>query len=187
VAEAEYEIHQSEKDDLNEGWIRVRSKGLEGKIKNRRPVCLVKDTATGKKVFVEALYADDNWLKNRRREHEQHLLLSQKNLIFLSAWYRHRLGLDELAPFTDRRLDIASDANFWRRIGWQLRACEQHPQIAVVMSTVLAVVGAGFGLVGIAAWLQSANWPIYFWALVALLGLIVILRAFLPLASRAQN
>jgi hypothetical protein len=187
VAEEPYEVHQDEKEDLNEGWIRLRNPRLKKKIKNRRPVCLVKDAVSGKKIFVETLYADDPWLSGRRHETKQRLLASPKNLIFLSAWYRHRLGLDELAVPTDRLLDIAPDANFCRKIIWQLRACEQHPQIAVVMSTVLAIMGAGFGVVGVAAWLQSAKAPIGVWAPVAVLGLVVILRGLVPLATRAQN
>ena len=67
---------------------------------------------------------------------------------------------------------------------WQLRACARHPQIAVVMSRVLAVVGTGLGIVGLAAVLKEAQWPgsvwqaVVSWQAVAALGFVVFVLGF---------
>jgi len=85
-----YEIHHVDREDLNEGWIWVRNENLKESIENHRPVLLIKDTGTRKKVCCETVYADDTWLQNRRKPMNPPYT---KNMVFMSGWYRHASGL----------------------------------------------------------------------------------------------
>jgi len=176
-----YEIHQVEREDLNEGWIWLRNKRLRDRIENRRPALLVKDETSGRKVCCEILYADETYLHNRRNWISED---NQNNLLFLSAWYRQRLGIEgEAGPL--RRFDVRVTGNFFRTIWWQLRACARHPQIAVVLSTVLAIVGTGLGILGAAAIFKDTHWII--WYVLGPVGLVITLLGFMPLVLRARN
>jgi hypothetical protein len=112
----------------------------------------------------------------------------EKNLIFLSAWYRHHLGISDSRPF-EIDLDIKQTNSRLRQIWWQLRACARHPQIAVVMSTVLAFIGTGLGIVGVAAVLKEFVLIEFFeqpWPALALIGLVICGLGFAPLFKRAR-
>lgn len=178
-----YVIHQVEREDLNEGWIWVRSERLKTKIENRRPVVRVRDTRSGKKVCCEALYADDAYMRNRRHQLPEN---AWNNTVFLSGWYRRRLAIEDSVG-EKRELEIKQTKRLWT-IVWQLRACASHPQIAVVMSTVLAIVGTGLGIVGAATVLKDARWvKEYAWEALALLGVVTTLLGVAPLVSRARS
>jgi len=110
----------------------------------------------------------------------------ENNLVFLSAWYRRRLGIETKAG---SKISLKITETDWRlrTMWWQLRACARHPQIAVVMSTVLAVVGTGLGIVGLAAVFKEVRWLGCVWQGVAVLGFAVFVLGFWPLALRAKN
>ena len=236
-----YEWHQTDREDLNEGWIWVRANNtttnkLRERTKDRRPVLLLKHQSKSvwrrsKSVCCETLWADPRFLRNRRypiligtikdvasqadfkvvkvvdeeevetpvhvgsytkfelsdgtASDEKMLTTGQPvcvrgkektdggpvqvykvtfdfngNLIFLSAWYRHCLGIDIEEPGSKICLKVVTP-KWWllQPPWWQLRACARHPQIAVVMSTVLAVIGTGLGIVGLAAVLKDFLGP----------------------------
>ena len=115
------------------------------------------------------------------------------NLVFLSGWYRRRLGIKKKHGEIIN-LDIMEPKSRLKTLQtmcWQLRACALHPQIAVVMSTVLAVVGTGLGIVGLAAVLKDVHWPGSVWGAVvsaiAVFGFAVFFLGFRPLYLRAKN
>ena len=106
-------------------------------------------------------------------------------MVFLSSWYRHQLGISRPrgSPIS---LDVETTENPLRSMWWQVRACARHPQIIVVMSTVLAVVGAGLGIVGLAAVLKEIEIESFeVWEAIALLGVVVVFLGFAPLARRS--
>ena len=107
-----YEIHRVEREDLNEGWIWLRNENLKPRIENRRPVLRVRDTASGKNAYCEVLYAEDTYLCNRRHPISRD---RQNNLVFLSAWYRRRLGIEN-EPIPCKRQFEIEDPNFWKSI-----------------------------------------------------------------------
>jgi hypothetical protein len=178
-----YEIHQVEREDLNEGWIWLRNEELKNNIENRRLTLRVTDELSGKNVCCEVLYADDTYLDNRRHPIPQ---TNQHRMLFLSAWYRHRLGVEGKVG-TSRRFDIKLTSNPLRAMWWQIRACVRHPQIAVVMSTVLAIVGTGLGIVGVAFVFKDVNWAAYIWQAAAGLGFVITLFGLVPLLLRVKN
>ncbi len=183
----QYEWHQAERVDMNEGWIWVRNEVLRAEIEERRPVLLLK--RGGESLCCEVLWADDTWLGNRNHPIRASGISAKDKLVFLSAWYRRRLGIDfkKDPPGSKIELTILPAKSRMRTMWWQLRACARHPQIAVVMSTVLAVIGAGLGIIGVAAVLEAVFKIWWIWIPVALVGVAVILLGFRPLYLRAKN
>src|SRR5712692_9385353 len=77
-------------------------------------------------------------------------------LVFMGQWHRRRLGLTVLTrdkvrqhdPYDPWSLEITI-GKFPRSIWWQFRAGVEHPQLVVVLATVLAIVGLGVGVIGL--------------------------------------
>ncbi len=178
---SQYEIHQVEREDLNEGWIWLRNKDLKAAVENRRPALLVKNEGTGNKVRCEILYADPTYLANRRHPIPGH----NQNLLILSAWYRRRLGIEEKDIGSSREFEIRSTNNPLTSVWWQFCACVRHPQMAVVMSTVLAIVGTGLGIIGLAAVFKDQERVI--WDVLGSAGFVIVLLGLLPLIFRVRN
>jgi hypothetical protein len=170
-----YVIHSSLRDDMNEGWIWIRhlQKDLDGK---RRIVRVT--AATGKRTFCEALYADDWYMEKwhqRWKAAGQPVPPAGEKLAFISSWYRSRLGIG----LGQENLTIEYCENPAGPFLWQLHACFQHPQLVVVLATVLAVVGLGLGILAIGLGVAGvADWRPYgaFWLgwLLVLCGIVVI-------------
>jgi hypothetical protein len=190
-----YELHQVDREAESEGWIWVREDRLKKLTEDRRPVLRLsystKNRGRSKSVCCETLWADDAWLSRRHKPIEAAKLTSKDNLVFLSAWYRHRLGIEE--KHGKINLEIPEPKSALKSMYWQLRACAAHPQIAVVMSTVLAVVGTGLAIVGLAFTLKDLQLPGDIWVgeglatATALLGFVVCILGFWPLYSRGKN
>jgi hypothetical protein len=188
-----YELHQVDREAESEGWIWVREDRLKKLTEDRRPVLRLsystKNGGRSKSVCCETLWADDVWLSRRQRPIEAAKLTRKDNLVFLSAWYRHRLGIEE--KHGKINLEIPEPKSALKSMCWQLRACAAHPQIAVVMSTVLAVVGTGLAIVGLAFTLKDLPGDIWVGeglaTATALLGFVVCILGFWPLYSRGKN
>jgi hypothetical protein len=128
-------------------------------------------------------------------------------LVFMNSWYRHQLGIDAdlikqgISVMDTPRipLRVRGPRSTGQAMWWQLRACARHPQIAVVMSTVLAVVGTGLGVVGLAAIIKelpqvesikdikNISGFDRVWLSVAAVGFIIFVLGFRPLCLRAKQ
>ena len=91
---------------------------------------------------------------------------------------------------SERHFDIKFP-NAFQAMWWQYRAV-RHPQIGVVMSTVLAAVGTGLGIVGLGALLKDMQWaPPYVYQAIDLFGIagscLVSCRSLLWVISKAQR
>jgi hypothetical protein len=113
-------------------------------------------------------------------------------LVFMNAWYRRRqLGIENRVR---QRIPLSITEPSWtgQAMWWQLRACARHPQIAVLMSTVLAVVGTGLGIVGLAAVIKDlSGWndiTVFrcFWLSIGAVGFFIFVMGFRPLYLRAK-
>jgi hypothetical protein len=184
IPKTRYIVHSSLRDDMNEGWIWIRNlkDDLEGK---RR---IVRVTAeTGKSTFCEALYADDWYMEKwneRWKVTPQAVPHADDKLAFISSWYRRRLGIG----LGHENLTIEYGKNPAGPFLWQLHVCLQHPQIVVVLATVLAIVGLGLGILavglgvaGVPDWQPSGFW--IGWVLV-LCGIFIIGWALLRVFRR---
>jgi hypothetical protein len=119
--------------------------------------------------------------------------LGEGNLVFINAWYRRKLGINEQAG-EKIRLKITLPDRWWQAMWWQLLACVQHPQIAITMSMVLAIIGTGLGIMGLAVLLKDlSGWKDFLafdWAslVAAVFGFIIIFVVGLgPLYFRAKH
>ncbi len=81
-----YEVHTALGDDLNEGWVWVRDSGLKDQLRDQRRI--VRIEFNSKKVYCEALYADDYYLKrfNERRVKDGRTEIPlNKDLVFING------------------------------------------------------------------------------------------------------
>ena len=164
-----YAVHQALSDDSNEGriWIKPSSQNTElGNIKQgeRRIVRIKRKDA--KPVFSEALLADPGYLKRWEETRKvKGSELEDCNVIFISAWYRHSLGIEEekfpvIIDLDDvKLLHPGSPRNLWALLYQYPR---NHPQALVRSASMmgiigfgLGVIGTGLGVVGINDWLAS--------------------------------
>jgi hypothetical protein len=146
---AQYEVHTSTREELNEGWVWVRNeadKDLKKKLEGRRRIVRISNSSNH--IYCEALYVNNldlKWFKKRFK------LRSNDKVIFISQWYLCRLGFDK-NPFC-ANLTI----NTQRKIWLQFQACLEHPQIVVLLSTVLGIIGVGLGLISVGLGLISSG------------------------------
>jgi hypothetical protein len=140
-----YEVHSSLREDLNEGWIWIKDDGLKDKIEYRRRIVRIK-TKNEKKVYCEALYIDDYYVKERKKR-GYGIDFNKDHLIFISGWYRQKLGIEREDIGCQRNLTITLPK--LRLPMWSLQACLQHPQIVVFLATVLAIIGLGLGVIAV--------------------------------------
>jgi len=142
---------------------------------------------------------------------KKYVVVVGAGLLFVNAWYRNLLQIERKSIPSIIDVEIAQTRWRLRAMCWQLRACEQHPQIVVVLSTVLAIVGTGFAVFGFAlslkdvdlSWLKvclvralallsigdQVPWGLLKTRLIsslAILGFLVILRGLAPLWRRAR-
>jgi hypothetical protein len=128
----------------------------------------------------------------KKKEITAERITAGNELIFINAWYRLQLGIPRSRIRQQIPLEVTRPKSSWRAMWWQLRACARHPQIAVLMSTVLAVVGTGLGIVGLAAVIKDLpewnNITLFqgVYASIGAVGLGIFVMGFRPLYLRAK-
>lgn len=180
----EYIVHTSIRDDMNEGWVWIRNPNLKNALDGKR--CTVRIMAKpGKSIFCEALYADEwymeKWNKRWNNTHKK-VPPTDANLAFISAWYRGRLDILDIREVPQTlTIDYKEDTS--RPLWWQLHVCLEHPQVVVLLATLLAIIGLGLGILalglailGVPAWRPCGFW--IGWLLV-LSGVVVMVRGLL--------
>jgi hypothetical protein len=128
----------------------------------------------------------------KKKEITAERITAGNELIFMNAWYRRRqLGIENRIG-EQILLSIRQPRWTGQAMWWQLRACARHPQITVLMSTVLAVVGTGLGIVGLAAVIKDlAEWNNItlfqgVCVFVGAVGIGIFVMGFRPLYLRAK-
>ena len=143
-----YEVHSALREDLNEGWIWIKNDVLKDKLQYRRRIVRI-NTENEKKVYCEALYVDDFYEKEFKKRCNG-IDFSKDRLIFISGWYRQKLGIKREDIPCPRNLTITlPKISKLRLLLWSLQACLQHPQIVVFLATVLAIIGLGLGVIAV--------------------------------------
>jgi hypothetical protein len=137
------------------------------------------------KIFCECLYIDDNdleWFKDEKKK-------DKKNSVYISAWYRSRLGITEELGSPIKLLIEPADSYCYH---WQLLACLQHPQLVVFFATVSAIIGAGLGAMGVGLGLKDVSFtccpqlfPITGWLLFGI-GTVVLALGICPFFIRMK-
>jgi hypothetical protein len=180
TAKHQYVVHSALRDDINEGWVWIRNlrSELDGK---RRTIRLT--AANGKSIFCEALYADDwymeKWIE-RWKNIRQEPPAADENLAFISSWYRRRLNLETGPQTLTVEYSVDPPRPFW----WQFHVCLEHPQVVVLLATLLAVIGLGLGILALGLGVVAVDdWRPYggFWIgwFFVLAGALVMARGLL--------
>ena len=131
-------VYASLGDDIGEGFVWLKNPGLP-------PRCVVKirNPATKKVVFCEALQFEENFLKKYNATPRMPIT-DPESAIVMNAWYRARPG--GLDTQKEHSLEVAN-ANWW----WgKLRSGVHHPQVIVRVAVWLGVVSVVLGSVGVA-------------------------------------
>ena len=137
IQETEMRIFASLYEDIAQGFVWLQKPGLP-------PRCIVKirNPATGRSVFCEALQFDKNFL-NRYNKPPRYTIQRPEASLVMNWWYRARLG--DLQTQHEYPLEISA-ANSWCG---KLRACMHHPQILVRVGVWLGIISVAFGAIGV--------------------------------------
>jgi len=186
-----YKVHTALWEDLNEGWVWVYPTDTEkqGQLQDQRRIIRISKQNGRESVYCEALLADDYYLTRFNEQTRQKIILDEGNLIFISGWYRHIL---DNMPVGAQKLSISVG----RSLLWQLRAALQHPQVGVLLTTVLAIfgiglaiIGIGLAIIGVKNLLQPGTGrnavEVVSWAIM-ILGALVVLWNIVQLCKRAR-
>ncbi len=130
-------IYAARRDDVNEGFVWLKRPGLPS-----RSIVRIKNPASGKRVYCEALQIDENFLREYNRP-PRLAIHSPESAVVMSGWFRTRLG--NLATQQDYPLDVVVCGSWWAK----LRACMHHPQIVVRVAVWLGVLSVGLGVLGV--------------------------------------
>ena len=150
-----YAVHSALSDDSNEGriWIKPsQNPELCREIKDRRRIVCIKrkDAEKGKDakpVYSEALFADSYYLKNwEEKWKEKGIVLEDCNVIFISAWYRRLLGIENIGEIIDLSVKPQTLRNLPALLYQYPR---NHPQALVLTASMMGIIGFGLGVIGI--------------------------------------
>jgi hypothetical protein len=136
-------IHEARDEDIHEGWVWIQDPALPPRV-----VIRIRNPATRKAVYCEAMQIDANFLRLYNRPGRLPIGNARDALV-IGAWYR--AGLGGLAPLSDVPLDIE------RHDSWagRFRACIDHPQVVVRLGAWLGGLGFILGLLGLGLGLLS--------------------------------
>jgi hypothetical protein len=107
-----------------------------------RDIVRITNTTNKLRIYCEALQIDGNFLRAYNQEKRIHITEPEKALV-IGGW--HRMLLGELKTKQDVDLKITPCNSYWGK----LRACMQHPQLVVRISTNLGLIGLGLGILGL--------------------------------------
>src|SRR5262249_10156786 len=153
-------------------WIQDAELDKQHPLNHRRRLLCIQNQdgkTKNRSVYCEALYIDEDYfarylkrLKDIRelKEHKEEdvdkvniawiakVNKDEDKLIFINGWYSHLLGIQHRGTPFSTPLDIEVGRSF-KTLWWQILASLQHPQIGVVLTTILAIIGAGLGSIGL--------------------------------------
>jgi hypothetical protein len=159
-----YSVHQTKREHVSEGMVWIRNPVFEA-WSGLRPV--VRIESFHGRVYCELLYADAKYMDDRitalPEEDESRLRFEASAndqqqtipLLFIGEWYRRRLGLTAVKGRYCLDVTVGSRWKVWR----QLWAGFMHPQSAVFLAAILAMVGIDLGLGGLGFGLLSLDHP----------------------------
>ncbi len=140
-----YRVFASLKEDINSGWVWLGSPKLQ-----QRSIIRITNRNNGKSVCCEALRIDENFRQDYNQRARTYKIDTRENVIVINEWFRSKLG--GFCPQTEQDFAIFPQDERWGR----LRACLQHPQIAVrlpmeiaIVSVVLGIIGVGLGIISL--------------------------------------
>lgn len=134
-----FTVYAAPLEDVNQGWIRI----ADSELPHRSIVKLMSNKAI-KPVYCEVLTIDKNFLRAYNKSPRKSISeVDTPTALVASHWYRTRLG----GLNTQNKYEIiVTPANgYYGRV----RACLDHPQVAIRIATQLGLLGLILGIVGI--------------------------------------
>jgi hypothetical protein len=129
-------IFAARSEDVQQGVVWLRRRGMPP-----RGVIRIKNPDNGKSIHVEAMSMGDNFLRDYNQGDRARITDAGSALV-ICAWHRAALGGLEIGSDAPLEIEDRDGA-----LG-KLRACIDHPQTVVRVSTWLGSVGFVLGLFG---------------------------------------
>lgn len=129
-------------EEAHEGWVWMRM----GNLPPRGIVCIANHDS-GRRVYVEALQFDRNYLRRYNNSPRKKLPAPDSSdlatCMVVNGWYRAKLGmsLDERKA----NLCVTGANHVWGRLG----ACLDHPQVGVRAAAWLGIISVALGALSI--------------------------------------
>jgi hypothetical protein len=138
-------IYAALSEHFSEGFVWLRRDGLPP-----RGVVKITNCGNSRRVFCQALQFDANFLSEYNERKRTLPIGSPESSIVMSYWYRAKLGDQGKAVECGASplLRIAAPRS-WNRWCWGLRACMQHPQLAMRVAVRLALLSIALGVVSV--------------------------------------
>jgi hypothetical protein len=125
------------RDDIQAGVVWLQLPTLKS-----REIVKITSSKNNRQIYCEALQIEENFLRTYNQSPRIHITNPKKSLV-ISGW--HRMLLGDLKTKQDADLKITPCNSCWGK----LRACMQHPQLVVRISTNLGLIGLGLGILGL--------------------------------------
>ncbi|MBD3843599.1 MAG: hypothetical protein IE909_17320 [Campylobacterales bacterium] len=136
-----YTFYASLHEDIDSGSIWISN--YSGKC---RAIVKIKHLDNKKSVYCEALKIENNFL-NRYNGGNRKELKSDVQAIVANQWYRTKLGIASTG--NEESIEIKEINNKLCIIYATIRACLQHPQLIIRLSTTLGLLGVALGVISI--------------------------------------
>lgn len=125
------------REDTQQGWVWLKDGSLPA-----RSVVKIKNQASGKVIYCEALQIDKNFLEAYNQSPRIPINNPQDSIV-ISGWYRAALG--GLSTKSHVQLSIKPINSWWGKF----RACTYHPQTVVRVAVWLGLISVFLGLFGV--------------------------------------
>ena len=122
-----YKVFTALKEDINSGWVWICDKTI-----SERAIVKIRKINSKKRIYCEALSIDENFLREYNTM-PRIFIKNPSSSIVVNSWYRKQLG--NIKPQSECDLAIKKVDNTYGKI----RASLKHPQVAVRMTTKIAL------------------------------------------------
>lgn len=133
-----YRVFAALTQDIDAGFVWIGKPSLPS-----RTIIRIHCVNTGKKIHCESLSIDSNYLK-KYNQPPRFTIDSPDNGIVMSIWYRNCLGIN---LNTSREFDFTIKTV--NNICGRIRSSLNHPNNAIRLAAVLALISVGLGISGL--------------------------------------
>ena len=141
--ERTFTVYAALKDHAHEGWVHLHDPGCR-----TRGIIRISNSSTSRHIYCEALQIGSNF-EGEYRESKSTFVLDKNAALVVGKWYREKLG--GIATESQATLTIQQCDGMWG----SFRACVDHPQLAIRLTTRLAILSVALGITSLALGLLS--------------------------------
>ncbi|TXH48362.1 MAG: hypothetical protein E6Q87_06245 [Cellvibrionales bacterium] len=133
------------REESQQGWVWICDKNIPA-----RSIVKITNLSNGNVIYCEALQIDENFI-NIYNQSPRIKIKNPNDSIVINSWYRAALG-NPLSQ-SDAALVIKSSNNLWGKF----KACTDHPQVSVRLTTWISTISLLLGIFGFALGLLSVQ------------------------------